>query len=276
MQASASNKRTIIMKWLNLLERADYHGSTEATLETLTAIQQSCMLAIPFENLDIHLDKKIELDHPRVYKKIVKANRGGFCYELNELFLQCLTEIGFSCTRVEAKVNTIENPQAFSHQTCLVQLEELWWSDIGFGDSSFIPVNLNNTEVQGDESSCYRVTHTENGMFEIFFSKQGADNQDAWHSLLTINPTPQPWSAFAEMCKYHQTSTESKFTQKRICSIRTSEGRLTLSGNTLITRNGHEKSEQYIAEADYLNTLETLFGISLDKANWVNPLASDI
>ena len=38
---------------------------------------------------------------------------------------------------------------------------------------------------------------------------------------------------FYPMCYYHQTSKESHFTQKRICSLPTQNGRITLTGNIL-------------------------------------------
>src|SRR5674476_36943 len=40
---------------------------------------------------------------------------------------------------------------------------------------------------------------------------------------------------FYSMCYYHQTSNESHFTEKRICSLPTQNGRKTLTGNTLKT-----------------------------------------
>ena len=271
MQTGSRQRRTI-MKWLNLLERANYEESTDPTLETLMAIQQQCMLTIPFENLDIHLGRKIELDGPRIYKKVIKSNRGGFCYELNELLLQCLTELGFSCTRIEARVNFIDNPAPFDHQTCLIQLDELWLSDISFGDSSFVPLRLNYTEPQSDGTCWYRVKPTSNGMYEIFQSEDSSPDADTWKSLLTLNPTPQPWSAFNERCLYHQSSAESHFPRKRLCSRRTEKGRITLTGNTLKTRIGNITSDEPVSEADYTRVLAELFGVHLDKPDWINPL----
>jgi arylamine N-acetyltransferase len=37
------------------LERINYHGSLEPTLQTLRALHEAHLLAVPFENLDIHL-----------------------------------------------------------------------------------------------------------------------------------------------------------------------------------------------------------------------------
>lgn len=265
------------MKWLNLLERADYNEATDPSLSTLAAIQRQCMLNIPFENLDIHLGKIIKLDGARVYQKIVKNSRGGFCFELNELLLQCLTELDFSCTRVEARVaipdGVMDTPKAFSHQVSLVQLDDLWLTDIGFGDSSIIPLNLNSSQSQYDGENYYRVTEHSNGMFEILCSDTPAEDSDLWVSLLTVNPRPQPWLAFSEMCTYHQTSPNSFFPKKRLCTKRTENGRITLTGNSLKTRIDGVTTDEFIEESRYTQVLEDLFNIHIDKPEWINPLA---
>ncbi|MBV1907078.1 MAG: arylamine N-acetyltransferase [Pseudomonadales bacterium] len=257
------------MKWLNLLERADYLGSTDPTLETLEAIQRQCLLNIAFENLDIHLGKKIRLDSPGIYQKIVKSKRGGFCYELNELLLQCLTELGFSCTRVEARVNFLDQPKPFAHQTCLVQLDDLWLSDIGFGDSSIVPINLSHGEKQFDGVSWYYVKPDAQGMFEIFHSDDPETEANSWTSVLSVNPTPQPWTAFKKMCIYTQTSPESIFTQQRLCTRLTQDGRITLAGNTLKIRHASNISEEAVSEENYSAVLAELFDIHLDKHEWI-------
>jgi len=264
------------MKWLNLLERADYFDATDTSLSTLAAIQRQCMLNIPFENLDIHLGRLIKLDGAKVYQKIVKDNRGGFCFELNELLLQCLTELGFSCTRVEARVNipdsVADTPKSFSHQVCLVQLDDLWLSDIGFGDSSCIPLNLNSSASQYDGEKYYRVIQRNNGMFEILCCDTATEEPGLWVSLKTANPTPQPWQAFSEMCTYHQTSPVSFFPKKRLCTKKTESGRITLTGNTLKTRINGVTKDEAIEEAQYTQVLAELFAIHLDNPEWVTPI----
>jgi arylamine N-acetyltransferase len=41
---------------------------------------------VPFENLDISLGRSILLDEQRIFEKLVRRRRGGFCYERNGLF----------------------------------------------------------------------------------------------------------------------------------------------------------------------------------------------
>jgi N-hydroxyarylamine O-acetyltransferase len=64
------------------------------------------------------------------------------------------------------------------------------------------------------------------------------------------------------MCHYHQTSPESSFTRRRICSLATPEGRVTLSGLRLIVTNHGERQERDLSgEEETRDVLRQHFGI---------------
>ena len=86
------------------LSRIGYRGTLEPSAATLHALQQAHLLAVPFENLDIHLGRPIVLDQTALFDKIVARRRGGFCYELNGLFAVLLRELGFEVTLLSAGV----------------------------------------------------------------------------------------------------------------------------------------------------------------------------
>lgn len=66
------------------------------------------------------------------------------------------------------------------------------------------------------------------------------------------------------MCRYHQTSPESHFTQKRICSRATESGRITLSEMRLIDTKDGEHHERVVAnQQEYVAALQQHFGITL-------------
>jgi len=70
------------------LERINYVDSTNLTFEVLSKLQIMHLMNVPFENLDIHNNTKIDLTN--LFNKIVNRKRGGFCYELNGLFCDLL------------------------------------------------------------------------------------------------------------------------------------------------------------------------------------------
>jgi N-hydroxyarylamine O-acetyltransferase len=69
------------------------------------------------------------------------------------------------------------------------------------------------------------------------------------------------------MCRYHQHSPESHFTQGTVCSIATAAGRVTISGDRFIeTKEGH-RTERLIRNETELRTLlaEHFCVINIDR-----------
>ncbi len=81
------------------LERINSYGSLAPTAETLRELQVAHLLAVPFENLSIHLKQPIVLETNAVFTKVVERRRGGFCYEL--LIFKILHSRGQSISSVK-------------------------------------------------------------------------------------------------------------------------------------------------------------------------------
>ena len=75
-----------------------------ADLQALRDLQLAHLLAVPFENLSIHLGEPIVLDRADLVTKVVRKHRGGFCYELNGAFAGLLTALGFRVSMLSARV----------------------------------------------------------------------------------------------------------------------------------------------------------------------------
>ena len=81
------------------LDRINWGGDTRATLETLAGILRAHMLAVPFENLDVLLARRIRVDLEGVQQKVVRGRRGGYCFEQATLFAAALEGLGFQDVR---------------------------------------------------------------------------------------------------------------------------------------------------------------------------------
>jgi N-hydroxyarylamine O-acetyltransferase len=68
------------------LNRVGPVASAAGDAAGLRALHRAHQLAVPFENLSIHLGEPVSLDGPDLIDKIVRRRRGGFCYELNGAF----------------------------------------------------------------------------------------------------------------------------------------------------------------------------------------------
>ena len=60
----------------------------------LRSLHRAHQQAVPFENLSIHLSEPISLAEDDLVEKIIRRDRGGFCYELNGLFALLLEALG--------------------------------------------------------------------------------------------------------------------------------------------------------------------------------------
>ena len=244
------------------LQRLNYDGPRTRTIATLRALHQAHLLAVPFENLDIHLDRAIVLEEEALYDKIVRQRRGGFCYELNGLFAVLLRELAFEVNLLSGRV--MENGEfgpEFDHLTLLVQLDEdRWLADVGFGDSFREPLRLDEPGEQVQYGVAYRLRNAG----ELWTLNRRFPDQ-AWEPQYRFTLQPYQLTDFGGMCRHHQTSSASHFTQKRICSRATPEGRMTLSDMRLIiTTNGQRQETVLQDEEEYRHALQEHFGIELD------------
>jgi N-hydroxyarylamine O-acetyltransferase len=241
-------------------DRIDYHGPRDPSLETLRGLHRAHLLAVPFENLDIHRGRRIELDEEAIFEKIVTRRRGGFCYEQNGLFAAALRALGFEVTLLEARVSKGDGTFGipFDHLTLAVQLKDRWLADVGFGDSFLEPLRLDDPgdQVQGGE--IFRVRH--DGTRGIYARYIEGEWRDQYQFFLA----PRVLSDFALGCHYHQTSPLTTFTHKRVCSLATPEGRVTLSDLKLITTRNGQRDEHDLPDEDAFRTaLREHFGIEL-------------
>jgi N-hydroxyarylamine O-acetyltransferase len=244
------------------LSRIKYAGPRDTTAKTLRDLQMAHLLAVPFENLSIHWGEPIVLNDSALFDKIVVQRRGGFCYELNGLFAALLRELGFDVQMLSASVANSEGvwgPE-FDHMTLVVKLnDERWLVDVGFGDSFTEPLRLDERSEQVQGNRTYRLDEVDGRL--VLLQKIG---DGEWKHQYRFNLQPHVYQDYEEMCHYQQTSLESHFTRRLICSRLTPEGRITISDKRLITTKGTAREELDIVDGELPKVLNEHFGISHD------------
>jgi N-hydroxyarylamine O-acetyltransferase len=147
----------------------------------------------------------------------------------------------------------------FDHLTLRVDLNEPWLADVGFGESFLKPLRLEAGGEQLDPTGKYRLLQQGE---RLRMEKSLPDG--SWKPQYSFSLQPRRLEEFAGMCRYHQTSPESSFTQKRVCTRATPDGRITLSEMKLITTTKGERKERNLAsEEEWDLTLGEQFGIHL-------------
>jgi len=193
------------------------------------------MFAVPFENLDISLGREIVCDEGRFLNKIVTERRGGFCYEMNGAFAALLRALGFKVSLLSARVSGDDGSDGpeFDHLALWVELE------------------------QEQFGRRYRLTSADSGLC------LEANADGAWKKQYGFTLQARKLAEFAAMCHYHQTSPNSPFTRKRVCSLATPEGRITVTGDKLIETRRGVREERALTEDERVVILRERFGVRL-------------
>jgi N-hydroxyarylamine O-acetyltransferase len=232
----------------------------------LRVLHQAHLMAVPFENLSIHLSEPISLDEHDLLNKIVNRRRGGFCYELNGAFALLLTALGAQLTRLAARVygdGGLGPP--FDHLALAVHLPDgsgPWLADVGFGSHSSYPLLLESRQPQADPSGRFLLADAPSADVDVI-----KDSEPQYR----IELRERSLADFVPTCWWQQTSPQSHFTRSTICSRLTEDGRVSISGRTLIRTSGgsraeQQQTEQQLPSADaVLTAYRDHFGIVLDQ-----------
>jgi N-hydroxyarylamine O-acetyltransferase len=141
--------------------------------------------------------------------------------------------------------------------TLMVTAGERWLADVGFGDSFIEPLLFEPGREDVQRGASYRIVSDEKR-----FVLEKAAPGDPWESQYRFALTPYQYSDYLPRCKYQQTSPESHFTQNRICSLLTTNGRVSVSDTRfIVSENGARRERAVNGEKDYAELLREHFGI---------------
>ena len=243
------------------LNRINYNGPRDVNAETLRALQVAHLMSVPFENLSIHANEAIVLDEDALFTKIVDQRRGGFCYECNGLFAGLLRALGFEVSMLAAGVAHAGGGfgPIFDHMTLMVTLDQRWLVDVGFGESFVEPLLLDSRAEQVQGTRSFRLIDEDDYLVLMLRN----ENED-WQPQYRFTLQPYTFPDYEEMCRFHQTSSESHFTKNLVCSRLTTDGRITLSGMRFITTSGPQRlrDERTLSSRDeYNRVLRDEFGV---------------
>jgi len=170
--------------------RIAYTGARTPTLETLNGILAAHVQAIPFENLDVLLGKRVDLDPAALQDKLVRDRRGGYCFEQNALLLAVLEQIGFVVRPLSARVR-YQRPRDYTpartHLFVRVELDTSWIVDAGVGAMSLTAaLRLDTEEAQPTPHEPRRLIREDGRMFHQ------VQLAGAWHDVCEFTLEEMP------------------------------------------------------------------------------------
>ena len=246
------------------LQRLGFDAPPAPTLETLCQLQLRHTGAFPFENLNTLSGQPVLIDLPSIEQKVLHDGRGGYCYELNNLFLALLQTLGFDARGISGRV-VMGQPEgawtARTHRLSLVTLDGVRYiTDVGFGGMvPTAPLMLDTPAEQLTPHEPYRIEQHEDGY--TLRANVGGE----WRAIYIFDLQRQEDIDYTLGNWYVSTHPDSPFAQ-RLMVARTGDGwRRTLNnGSFAIHRIGAESERREVTDVDELiELLEREFGLHL-------------
>ncbi|QAY92709.1 arylamine N-acetyltransferase [Pseudomonas sp. ACM7] len=234
------------------LQRLGFDAPPAPTLETLRQLQLRHTGVFPFENLSTLSGQPVLIDLPSIEQKVLHDGRGGYCYELNNLFLALLQALGFEARGISGRV-VMGQPEgawtARTHRLSLVTLDGVRYiTDVGFGGMvPTAPLMLDTSAEQFTPHEPYRIEQHEDGY--TLRANVGGE----WRAMYIFDLQRQEDIDYAVGNWYVSTHPESSFA-RQLMVARTGEGwRRTLNnGSFAIHRIGSETERRQVTDVDEL------------------------
>lgn len=246
--------------------RIGYAGPLDPTIEILRALQEHHIAAIPFEAIDVLLDRGIDISPGAVDAKLIGARRGGYCFEQNALFKRVLGAIGFHVDALVARVRWRAEPgappNAPSHMALRVESDGgEWLVDVGFGANvPPMPLRLDISDEQPSRHETYRLIQFGSG-FLLQMLVNGR-----WQPLYDLSPEPLLDSHYEPFNWFTSTHPNSHFRRELIVARTTPQARYALLDNRLTVRGQDEAERHYLSANDIEHALGEIFGFEVEES----------
>lgn len=232
-------------------------------LDTLNTLIYAHQCHVPFENIDTRLLQcPISLSSQDLYRKIVEERHGGFCFELNGLFLLLLRSIGYDAyacmCRVTAGFNTL---RALTHRASVVRLNgKQYLCDVGLGGPMApFAVEL-SPRLQTERGETYRIADTGDG-WKLLLRRESETIESP---VIIFAQVPFLSEDFTPLMNALLERPDNLFSNHLIINLRTPDGYKNFRDDTLIWRTGQEKKEIRYAPKDIPDMIRSIFGLNYD------------
>jgi N-hydroxyarylamine O-acetyltransferase len=262
--------------YLSRIDHNGHKGSLNPSPELLTTLVRQHMASIPFEVIDVLLDRGVDLTPAAIDRKMLDGNRGGYCFEHTSLMRRALQAVGFSVKQHLARVwvdgNPDEDPpRPATHTSLKVEAGgQLWLVDVGFGGfMPNVPLKWQSLTPQHTDFGTFRLSETRDGsLVESLY-------RDRWSPLYEILDFNWRDADFKVANHYTATHPDSHFRNVLMVALTGHKARTTLVGNRLKRIGTDGSREECFLDAKSLaEALTTTFGLPVEAA-WL-PLLDQV
>jgi N-hydroxyarylamine O-acetyltransferase len=253
------------------LARIGLTQTPAATVRTLHEIALHHVQSIPFENLDILLNRPISLEPSAIEDKLVHARRGGYCFEHNTLLRHVLEALGFEVTLLSARARYrlppgVQRPR--THMLLRIDCEgQTYLLDGGFGGLS--PTAALRLQLDVEQATPHEPRRLVSEGKWDGFSLRAPDAVlvhqaflgDGWHDLFEFTLEAMPVLDREMGNWYTSAHPQSHFRDRLMVARATPLGRVTLQDRELTfrERNGAATTQVLSSHRELLEVLREHF-----------------
>lgn len=231
------------------LRHLDIPAPSNADLAGLDRLVAAHQRRVAFENLDVLLDRPIAIDADGVFAKVVERGRGGYCFELNNLFARLLLALGYDVELLAGRVRwglPLDAPQTMlSHLMLRVRLPEgPFLADVGFGSAT--PWRAMPLDGRSLPDFPFRLSPQDDGSGEVQLEAYRAES--GWAACYRFTLDNAPWVDCIPRNWYTSTHPDSVFRRMLMTARSEGEWRLTLANGTFNRRHRDGRLESRVIE----------------------------
>ena len=203
------------------------HLNHDVNIENLKSLQSSHLLNIPWENFSLAQNDIVKMDLERIYKKVILGGRGGFCFELNQLFAWLLRQLGYELELISCR-NFMITTQSYhpwsGHMAILVNLNgKTYLVDVGHSSSPRYPLEFILSKPQQSVIGHFRIEKGETldsneNIFTLFRTVNDLNEESiSWLKIYQFNILPRKIQDFEQMLEWAQTKECARVYNRSFC-----------------------------------------------------------
>jgi N-hydroxyarylamine O-acetyltransferase len=236
----------------------------QPTREGLDKLLWAHLTHVPFENIDLFdYDIRVDFGIADLYDKVVVRRRGGYCFELNSIFMALLEAIGFEVYAIGVRIMMGGEGfiPAIAHRASVAVIDgKRFFADVGFGFTSAAGGSICIDEV-GVQEVCGEAFSVEDRPYHHKMTLRHKPDGPTPEFLFLPDPFP-----LVDFVAYNNNMAMTGFRNKRIANLRTEVGAISVDGDILRRTVGDERIEMPLADAaESMRALTTEFGMLLTE-----------
>ncbi|MDR0473109.1 MAG: arylamine N-acetyltransferase [Treponema sp.] len=219
------------------------------TKEGLDMLQFAHLCAVPFENLDLFdYNVRVDFGTEEMFDKVVTRRRGGYCFELNSIFMTLLGEVGFTVHPVGVRIRMSDFIPAIAHRGTIVTIGgKRYFSDVGFGMTNAPGFSV-CIDDYGEQNIRGDIFSVEDRLYNNINNKVILRHTDEGKSDLFMF-VPEPFNVL-DFIAYNNSMQITGFRVKRIVNLRKPDGSISVDGGIFRRTVNKERTETPLAKAE--------------------------